>query len=264
MRAFPLLGFLALTSLAATQNLAQTATPDGRVHTRIEGIDIPPVPNAPFTAKVVVTWDQPLVGGGAISRRYYTMVARDSQGRVYRETRDFIPANSDAEPPLRSFAITDPVGSSRITCTQDGMSCTVVDFRPALTSPKVAVAPPLIQAKGFSRQSLGDQTMESQSVIGARETTTSSAGTRDDTRLVISSKDLWFSPDLQMYLSVVRRDPQLGQISLTVTDLLRREPAPSWFSIPPGYTTVDARRNPSASERSQANPTPAPRSSPAP
>jgi hypothetical protein len=248
MRAVILLGFLALTNLAIAQSTSQTVA-DGTIHTRIDGISIPPIPNAPFTAKVVVTWDQPLVGGGTVSRKYYTLVARDSQGRVHREIRDFIPANSSADPPLRSFAITDPVGGAHVSCAQEDMSCTVVDFRAPLASSQVSLYPlPPVQAKGFTRESLGDQTMESMSVVGTREITTSNTGTRGNSRIVVSSKELWYSPDLQMYLSVVRKDPQLGEISLTVTNLLRGEPPPSWFSIPSGYTTVDARRNPSAAE----------------
>jgi hypothetical protein len=129
------------------------------------------------------------------------------------------------------------------------MSCTVVDLRASLGSSELATAPlPPTQTPGFTRQSLGNQTMESLTVVGTREITTSDTGTRGNSRIVVSSKELWYSPDLQMYLSVVRNDPQLGQISLTVTDLLRGEPSPSWFSLPSGYTTVDARSNRSAAE----------------
>jgi hypothetical protein len=248
MRAVILLGFLALPSFAIAQNAPQKAA-DGSIHTRIDGINIPSIPNAPFTAKVVVAWDQPLVGGGTISRKYYTVVARDSQGRVHREVRDFIPANSTADPPLRSFAITDPVGAAHVSCTQEDMSCTVADLRTPLASAQVSLSPPPpVQTKGFTRESLGNQTMESMFVAGIRETTISNEGTRGNSRIVVSSKELWYSPDLQMYLSVVRKDPQLGQISLTVTDLQRGDPAPSLFSIPSGYNTVDARRNQSAAD----------------
>jgi hypothetical protein len=45
-----------------------------------------------------------------------------------------------------------------------------------------------------------------------------------------------------MYLSVARNDPQLGQLTLTVTDLVRGGPDHSWFDVPPGYE-VSARRN---------------------
>jgi hypothetical protein len=247
MRAFILLGLLVSTSFAPAQTTSQAATPDGKIHTRIQGIDIPSIANEPFTAKIVVSWDQPLVGGGTVSRMYYTLVARDAQGRVHRETRDFIPANSDAEPPLESFAITDPVAGTRTTCLQDALSCTVVNFSPPLISSELASGPSAVQAKGFSRQSLGQQTIESVPAVGTRETTITSAGTRGNSRVLVSSKDLWYSPDLRMYLSVVRKDPQLGQITMTVTDLALGDPDPRWFGIPPGYATVDARSNQSAS-----------------
>ena len=90
--------------------------------------------------------------------------------------------------------------------------------------------------------------MNSVPVVGTRETTTSLAGIRGNSRVLISTKDLWYSPDLEMYLSVVRRDPQLGQISLTVTDLSRAEPDPSWFGIPSSYKVVDTRSNLSSAQ----------------
>jgi hypothetical protein len=246
MRAIILLGLLVPTSFATAQATSQAVTPDGKIHTRIEGINIPPVANSPFTAKVVVTWDQPMVGGGTVSRKYYTLVARDSQGRVRRETRDFIPADSSAEPPLQSFAISDPVSSTRITCVQSTMNCTVVAYHVPLFSTDVASGPPTGQTKGLSRQNLGQQTMNSVPVVGTRETSSTVAGTGGYSRVVITSKDLWYSPDLNMYLSVIRKDPQLGQITLTVTDLLRSEPDPTWFAVPAGYKMVDSRNQAAA------------------
>jgi len=243
MRAIILLGLLAPTCFVS----AQTIAPDGRIHTQIEGISIPSVANAPFSAKVVVTWDQPLVGGGMVSRKYYTLVARDSQGRVHRETRDFVSANSSAEPRLNSVIITDPTSNTRVTCVQDAMNCTVVDFRVPLASVEID-SPVSSHTSGLSRQSLGEQTMNSLPVVGTRETTSSLAGTRGNSRILISNKELWYSPDLQMNLSVVRKDPQLGQISLIVTDLSRAEPDPALFGVLPGYKVVDARSSLSASQ----------------
>jgi hypothetical protein len=247
MRAVILLGLLVPACFATAQTTSPEVVPDGRIHTQIEGISIPPVANAPFSAKVAVTWDQPLVGGGMVSRKYFTMVARDSQGRVHRETRDFVPADSSVEPRLNSLIITDPVANTRVTCAQEAMNCTVVDFRVALDSVEIDGSVPR-HAGGPSRQSLGEQTMNAVPVVGTRETTTSLAGTRGNSRILVSTKDLWYSPDLRMYLSVIRKDPQLGQISLTVTDLSRTEPDPSWFGVPPGYKVVDARSSLSASQ----------------
>src|ERR1039458_7082245 len=85
MRAVILLGLLASAAFATTQTVSQTSTADGRIHTRIEGIGIPSITAAPFTARVVVTWNQPLIGGGTVSRTYYTVVARDSRQRAAME-----------------------------------------------------------------------------------------------------------------------------------------------------------------------------------
>ena len=71
---------------------AEQRDPAAKFIPGFRAFQIPAVPNAPFTARIVVTWDQPLASGGTLSRKYYTMVARDSKGRVHRETRDlFLP-----------------------------------------------------------------------------------------------------------------------------------------------------------------------------
>ena len=130
MRASILLGLLLSPAFVIAQTTSQANASDGSVRTHIDGIDIPPIANAPFSAKVLVTWDEPLIGGGTLSRKYYTLVARDSQGRVHRETRDFVPADSTAEPPLRSLTITDPVAGTLTKCMQAAMTCTTSQYHP--------------------------------------------------------------------------------------------------------------------------------------
>ena len=247
MRAAILLGFFACFSLGFAQTVTQVTTPDGKIHTRIEGIDIPNVPSAPFTAKVSVTWDEPLVGGGAVSRRYYTMVARDSQGRVRREMRGFVPADSADEPPLHSFTVRDPVAGTRTVCHPDTMKCTVTEFHARAASTEVASGPLPDGSGTVSTESLGQRTQESLTVVGTRETTTTIAGTHGNDRQLVSSKERWYSPDLQICLSVIRNDPQFGTQTLTVTALERGEPDPSWFAVPEGYKVMDLRGNNSPS-----------------
>jgi len=229
MRIPILLGFLLCFGIVRAQVTSQTSTSDGSIRTHIQGIDIPSIANAPFTAKIVVTWNQPLVGGGTLSRKYYTMVARDAQGRVRREIRDFVSANSSDEPPLRSFTIIDPVAGTRITCTQASMNCTTAIFHPRVTLANAADTRP--GTGKVSRQSLGQDIMDSLPVVGTRETAT----TNSNDRLIVSHTEYWYAPDLQIDLSVVRTNPQLGQVTLTVSDLSRAEPGPSWFLIPSGY-----------------------------
>jgi len=221
--------------LAVSPALAQKPSV-GAVHTHIDGIQVPPVANAPFTAKVVVEWNEPLVGGGTASHMYYTMVARDSQGRVRRETRGFVPGGSDAEPPLRSFTILDPVAGTRTTCTKAWMTCATSAFDPNLLLAEAAQS-----GANSSTESIGQQTIDGLPVSGTRQTTWNSSGTRSESRLALSHKDAWYSPDLQMNLSVTRDDPQSGEVTLNVTNLVQGEPDSTWFSIPAGYKLKDAR-----------------------
>jgi hypothetical protein len=238
MRASILFGLLVFSSaFTSAQTTSQTTVSDGSVRTHIEGIDIPPIANAPFCAKVVVTWDEPLIGGGTLSRKYYTLVARDSQGRVHRETRDFVPADSTAEPPLRSLTIIDPVSGTRTKCTQPAMACTTAEYHSRVALTAQAGGPLVARTGNVTRESLGNQTIDSLTAVGTRETRTTVSGPR----IIISHTDLWYSPDLQMYLSVARSNPQLGQLTLTVTDLVRGGPEHSWFDVPPGYEVSDTK-----------------------
>jgi hypothetical protein len=243
MRALLLFGLLASTPFGTAQTSSQFTTPDGKLHTHIEGIDIPSVANAPFAAREVVTWDQALAGGGTISHTYYTLVARDSQGRVRREMRDFVPAGSNEIPRLRSFGIADPVNATHTICSPDAMKCTVAAYHPRAVLTEAASGPLPSGTGTLHRESLGQQTVSSITVVGTRETVTTDVGTHGNDRPLVSSKDLWYSPDLQTNLSVIRNDPQFGRQTLTLTDIQRGEPDQSYFTIPPGYGIIDTRNN---------------------
>jgi hypothetical protein len=230
MRASLLLGLSLCCVFTSVPAIAQEAS-DGSVRTHIEGIEIPPIPNVPFTAKVMVTWNQPLVGGGLVSKKYYTLVARDSQGRVRRETRVFVPANSDADPPLRSFTIFDPVSGTRTTCTKTSMTCATSPF-----DAHAQLTEDTGDNGGGKRQSLGQQTMQGLPVTGTLQTVQNTSGSR----LVLRRTDVWYSPDLHMALSVDRSDPQSGEVTLTVTNLVQGEPGSLWMEIPSGYRVTGA------------------------
>jgi len=229
MRGSTVLGLSFCMFLTAVPTTAQEATV-GTVRTHIEGIEIPPIADAPFTAKVVVTWNKPLVGGGAVSRTYYTLVARDSQGRVRRETRGFVAADSGEEPPLRSFTILDPVSSTRTTCTKASMSCASSAFDANLMLTENAPG----QSNG-NGEVLGGRTIEGLPTTGTRETLSKVEGPRGSSQLAISRTDAWYSADLHIDLAVTRTDPQLGVVNLNVTELVRGEPGSTWFAIPSGY-----------------------------
>jgi hypothetical protein len=239
MRASILLGLSVCIVFTSAPIFSQAPASVGAVHSQIEGIEIPSVANAPFTAKVVVTWNQPLVGGGKISRKYYTLVARDSQGRVRREIREFVPADSNDEPNLRSFTILDPVSGTRTVCTTASMNCATSSFHPRIPLTADAGAAASSTTGNVTRENLGQQTINDLPVVGTRETVANASGSHS--RHAVTRTEIWHSPDLQMDLSVTRSNPQIGQVTLKVTDLVRGEPDSSWFAVPPGYEVNAAR-----------------------
>jgi|SRR5579859_6297864 len=236
MRPSTLLG-ISLCIAFATVPAASQEVAVGTVRTHIEGIAIPPIPDAPFTAKVVVTWNEPLVGGGTVSRKYFTLVARDSQGRVRREMRGFVPADSAAEPPLRSFTILDPVSGTHTTCTKTLMTCAVSAFDANLILTENAADPGNVNG-----ENLGPRTIEGLPTTGTRATASNVSGPRGSSRVVVSHTEAWYSPDLQIDLSVTRTDPQSGVVTLNVTELVRGEPDSTWFAIPSAYTVKGGKK----------------------
>lgn len=230
MRASLLFGVSLCVASSCVPAMAQAAPPTGEVHTRIAGIQIPAIANAPFSARIVVTWDQPLASGGTLSRKYYTMVARDSKGRVRRETRGFVPADSSAEPPLQRVTILDPVAGRRTRCFQDSMTCAVSAFHPRAVVDENAASGDAAPA------SLGTRTMEGLQVTGTRKTAPAYDGSAS------IQTETWYSPDLGMDVFVVRTSPQSGTITLNVRDLQRGEPDASWFSPPSGFQVVKGGR----------------------
>lgn len=241
MRASILLGLSASVVFTIVPVFAQAPATVGAVRTQIQGIEIPPVANAPFSAKIVVTWNQPLVGGGTVSKKYYTLVARDSQGRVRRETREFVPADSSEEPNLRSFTILDPVSGTRTVCTTASLNCATSAFHPGMPLTDDAGAASSNRTSKVTRESLGQQTINDMPVVGTRETVTNVSGSHGGRRVAITRTEMWYSSDLHMNLSVTRSNPQTGQVTLNVTDLARGEPDSSWFAIPSGYEVSGAR-----------------------
>jgi len=239
MRASILLSLPLCVAVAGQPAISRASTRAGVVRTHIEGIDIPAVANSPFRARVVVTWDRQLNDGSTQSRQYYTMVARDSQGRVRRETREFVPANSSEEPPLRSFTILDPVAATRTICVEASMKCVVTAFRPRLDLLDASARAPASSADNATRVSLGQQTMFGLSVTGTRVTEEALGPQNSGTTL--PHTDSWYSPDLHIDLEMVRTNPQKGAVTLHLRDLVRGEPDASWFAIPEGYHVKDAR-----------------------
>ena len=58
---------------------------DGGTSDILEGIDIPPIANAPFSGYLETDWVRPLADGGTWTIANRRRIAHDSSGRVYQE-----------------------------------------------------------------------------------------------------------------------------------------------------------------------------------
>ena len=71
--------------------------PDGGTSTRVSGVELLAVRGLPFSARTTTEWTRTLPNGSTITTRLEANLARDSRGRIYRERRTFVPANSDRQ-----------------------------------------------------------------------------------------------------------------------------------------------------------------------
>ncbi|WP_263350915.1 hypothetical protein [Acidicapsa acidisoli] len=235
------LALIPATKLVCQDESGISHAPDGGISRHVEGISVLSIPGAPFTTKEVVRLTNHLQDGTLIEQHYYAMIVRDSEGKVYRETRDRIPMGSNREPPLRNFYFSDPKNARRITCTPATKTCVVTSWRPNL---HVTEEPVGLSKDGLSyltRESMGHSTIDSLEAIDTRETRTYNAGAFGNDRPVAVTKRYWYAPQLQINLAVDRHDPRTEDQKLELTELNLSEPDPAWFIVPDGYRIIRDR-----------------------
>jgi hypothetical protein len=234
---------LLLTHTFAAQEADEPARgPDGGTRFHVDGIQIRPVAGKPFSGRDNIEWTRTLEDGSVVKTHLYADLARDSQGRIYRENRKFVPGDSDQEPRQIDLTISDPVTHTRTTCIIARHQCTITSYFVSTTfTPQPAGA----FDKGtrfLARESLGTDTFDGLNVVGTRETTTINAGVVGNSQPLVTTREFWYSPDLQVNLSVTRKDPRNGTQVIRVVDLSRTEPDAAMFQVPAGFIVQDARR----------------------
>jgi hypothetical protein len=249
MRLFPAL----LVSAVLTGSLfAQTATqsplgPEGETRVGIRGISISPVAGKPFSGSDSVDWTRTLADGTVVAMHQDAKLARDSQGRMYRENVTRFPANSGLKSSVREIILYDPVAHTRTTCAMAERHCEVTAY--SGTTESRAGSMPKTEGtfnngrRSLTRENLGTDTIDGLSVIVTRETVTTSAGVEGNSQPVVSSEESWYSPDLEVNLMVTRKDPLQGTIVIHVVDLSRSEPDASLFQVPANFVVDDHRQS---------------------
>ena len=238
-----ILFFLAILSLSTGFLTAQETVrgPDGRTTYHVPGVDLVAIPGKPFSADSRTDWTRVLADGSTLQLHLTARLARDSQGRMYRERRSFMPGNSGDQTRLNEIMIYDPVALTQTICTIVSRRCMLTTYVPRMS---FAVMPAGSFANGtryLTRETLGANTLQGLDVIGTRETLTINPGVVGNQRALVSTKEFWYSSDLETNLPVTRSDPQEGKQVVQLSHISRSEPAAELFQVPAGFAIHDAR-----------------------
>jgi hypothetical protein len=163
---------------------------------------------------------------------------------VAREHIDYTSDSSVAHVIGISAPAEDPASASgQISGEMDAAGPALFGGGPPLGAPAVAIPieinPLQIDSpeqSNATKSSLGTKTIDGVQATGTRTTTIIPAGAIGNDRNIIVTQDTWYSPELEMVLESVHRDPRFGVSIYSVINLQREEPDASLFQVPPGYT----------------------------
>lgn len=82
---------------------------------------------------------------------------------------------------------------------------------------------------------LGTQTIEGVEAEGTRTTVTIPAGAIGNEGPIAIVAERWYSPELGVVMLSRRSDPRFGETVFRLVNVVRAEPPPDLFEIPPGY-----------------------------
>jgi hypothetical protein len=238
---------LAASLLVASSLLAQdsdefTRGPDGGTRVHVSGIEILPATGKPFSGRDSLDWTRTLEDGTVQTTHLDANLARDGQGRIYRESSSWVPANGTQKSRAWRFYVLDPTTHTRTLCVVASRRCEITSYYSSTTFTPRPVGPFDDGKRYLTREGIGNDVIDGINVVGTRETVTINAGVIGNSQPLAVTREFWYSPELQVNLSVTRKDPREGTQAIHVVDLSRSEPDPALFKTPEGYTVQDLRQ----------------------
>lgn len=219
---------------------SHTMPPDYRsVQTRIHGVYITPVANAPFSAKVDVYSSEILANGQTEIRTTINRIARDSSGRIHNERRHLVPPSFKGDPALIETHIYDPATHLSVFLDPHTHVARETVLRKALPLDAVTPRPVSHTDSSVTEEDLGGQTLTGLSVQGKRKSRTIPADQSGTGKTVVVVDEYWYAPDLSIYLLVKHNDPRTGEQIVAVSEVDRREPDAAQFSVPANFKIAD-------------------------
>jgi hypothetical protein len=238
-------GGLYVFSLAAQgpqpqQGAQRTVTiSDGGTDEMLEGIEVPPIPKAPFQGVLETEWTRPLADGGTWTLANRRRFARDSEGRVYQERWLLAPKNGKAKSEMQKIQVVDPVKHIWLDCVVRAKVCQTGPFNGGAETvyrPSPEQSGQLKDGAGiYVHEKIGENTIQGEPTIGMRDTTTFNVGFLGNDREFSIVREFWYSPKLGFNLMSSRKDGRYGTQRFTMTELTEGEPPAAFFDVPQGY-----------------------------
>jgi hypothetical protein len=217
------------------------------------GIEGRTVTGAPFTAQIVSTSNQTLSDGSHIARNVNASIARDGQGRTYRQQAIDMGASSSGASKTMIF-LRDPVAHTSHVIETDTKTAMLSHTPEGGRGPHGDHPGP--QAGGLRREnrtprarngetleSLPPQMMEGVWAEGTRITRTIPVGAMGNDRELKIVSETWYSKDLQMVIMSKHSDPRMGESAFRLTNIQRAEPDATLFQVPAGYKISERGRS---------------------
>jgi len=209
-----------------------------------------PVKGAPYSAEAVTETTQVLADGNRIVQRRSSMQYRDGLGRERRE---------ETLGGAKMLIVSDPVANTNFTLNPQDRTAhitgglvsrsgavrleirTTSGAEPANPG-TIAISSRMIlpgqpPSSDVVAEPLGSQTIEGVVTEGARQTHTIPAGQIGNQQSIQIVDEQWFSPELHITVMTRHSDPREGETVFKLTNLVRTEPDPSLFQVPPDYKT---------------------------
>jgi hypothetical protein len=230
--------------LASTALWAQEPErgPDGTANTHVPGVSILPIAGKPFSGVDHIEWTRMSDNGTAVTKHLQAMLARDSQGRTYREHHTFVPGGSPDQAPLNYIHVDDPITRMQMTCYLRTYVCDLYPYAPKTVDYPSSVGWIDDRTRFRTRESLGTDQYQGFDVAKSREVTATRAGAAGNDRELIETREFWYCEALQTNLKILRSDPLTGRQLVYVDTISLSEPNPELFKVPIGYSVHDLRR----------------------
>jgi len=201
------------------------------------------VTGAPYSAQAVTEHTQTLQDGNTIHTTFTATVNRDSQGRTRREQEIGAVGPWAAQGgPHKVITISDPVAGFTATLNPDTQVARQMPFRAragAWSSAGTARQKP--ENPNVKTESLGTQVIGGVTAQGTRITRTIPAGQVGNQAPIVITIERWYSPDLQTDVMRKEANPQFGETTFQLTNIVRAEPDASLFQVPSNYTIKSGR-----------------------